>query len=135
MEAASPPPEPSLATAPPPSAPEKAGPGLRVLAIVGFVVLAFATAVIVSVMVDLGGGPLCKDVGGAANPTEDCWDVSSGGQVISLVLGWPGAILGGLAALSALAFTFTGRNGRRFWLLTLAAVVLSALSIAAAQVL
>jgi hypothetical protein len=134
MEATTPPPEPSLATAPPPTPPQKAGAGLRVLGIVGFLVLAFATAVIVAVMVDLGDGPLCADVGGAAHPLEDCWDVSSGGRVVSLILGWPGAVLAGLAALSALVFTFTGRNGRRVWMLTGAAVVLCGLSIAVAQI-
>ena len=127
------------AAAPPPSPSEresgKAGAGWRVLAILAAVVLAFGAAVIALVMLDLGDGPLCGDVGGAAHPTQDCWDVNSTGRVISLVLGWPGAVLAALAALAALAFTITGRNGGRFWMLAIAAVVLCALSIGVAQVM
>ncbi len=109
----------------------KAGAGLRVLAVIGSLILAFATAVIVTVMVDLGNGPLCDQ---AVSFGQDCWDVSSGGRVVTLILGWPGAILGGAAALAALLLAVTGRNGRRVWLLTVAAVVLCALSIAVAQI-
>ena len=109
----------------------KANAGLRALAVLGSLVLAFATAVIVIVMVDLGNGPLCSE---PVQPGKDCWDVSSGGRVVTLILGWPGAILGGVAALAALAFAVTGRNGRRVWLLTAAAVVLCGLSIAVAQI-
>ena len=69
-----------------------------------------------------------------ARPPVECWDLSSGGRVAALILGWPGALCAALAALAALAFTFTGRNGRRFWLLTAAAVVLSGLSIAVAHI-
>jgi hypothetical protein len=82
-------------------------------------------------MVDLGNGPLCDQ---PHLLSQSCWDVSSGGRVVTLILGWPGVILGGLAALAALAFAVTGRNGRRVWLLTLAAVVLCGLSIAVAQI-
>lgn len=135
MEASPPPAEPRLADAPPPAAPEKAGGGLRALGVLGFLVLAFGAAVIAITMADLGDGPLCDSVpGGAEHPLVDCWDVSSGGRVVALILGWPGALCAALAALAALAFTFTGRNGRRFWLLTAAAVVLCGLSIAVAQV-
>jgi hypothetical protein len=130
-----PPADPRLAGAPPPGAPEKAGGGLRALGILGFLLLAFGAAVIAVTMADLGDGPLCDDVpGGAAHPLVDCWDVSSGGRVVALILGWPGALCAALAALAALAFTITGRNGRRFWVLTAAAVVLCGLSIAVAQI-
>ncbi len=103
---------------------------MRALAAVGALILAFATAVIVAVMLDLGNGPLCKE----ALPGQDCYDVSSTGRVISLVFGWPGAVLGGLAAITALGLAATGRNGRTVRLLTVPAVVLCGLSIAAAQV-
>src|SRR6478609_8063962 len=105
MEAATPPTPP-----PAPAAPQKAGAGYRILAVLGSLVLAFATAVIVIVMVDLGNGPLCSQ---PHLLSQSCWDVSSGGRVVTLILGWPGVILGGLAALAALAFAVTGRNGRR----------------------
>ena len=135
MEATPPPAEPRLADAPPPAAPDRAGAGLRVLGVLGFLVLAFGAAVIAAVMIDLGDGPLCGDVpGGAEHPLVDCWDLSSGGRIVALILGWPGALCAALAALAALAFTITGRNGRRFWLLTAVAVVLCGLSIAVAQI-
>ena len=111
---------------------------MRPRGVLGFLVLAFGGGVIALTLVDLGDGPLCDDVVlSQLPPNEECWDVSSGGRVVALILGWPGAVLAGLAALAALAalaFTFTGRNARRFWLLTAAAVVLCGLSIAVAQV-
>lgn len=130
---ATPPPPPSGAPPPPPppAAPEKAGPGIRALALLGSLLLAFAAAVIISVMVDLGGGPLCSE---PVQPGKSCWDVSSGGRVVTLILGWPGAILGVVAAIAALMLAVNGRNGRRVWLLTVAAVVLCGLSIAVAQI-
>jgi hypothetical protein len=135
MEASPPPAEPRLADAPPPAAPDRAGGGLRALGVLGFLVLAFGGGVIALTLVDLGDGPLCDDVVlSQLPPNEECWDVSSGGRVVALILGWPGALCAALAALAALAFTFTGRNARRFWLLTAAAVVLCGLSIAVAQV-
>jgi hypothetical protein len=134
MEATPPPAEPRLADAPPPAAPEKAGGGMRALGVLGFLVMAFGAAVIAAVLIDLGDGPLCENVGGADHPLVDCWDVSSGGRVVSLIIGWPGVLAGALAALAALAFAITGRNGRRFWLLTATAVVLCGISIAVAQI-
>jgi hypothetical protein len=129
-----PPPPPEAMPPPPPPVPgdaPKASGGMRALAVLGALVLAFAAAVIITVMVDLGKGPLC---GEPHDITETCWDVSSGGRVVSLIFGWPGAILGVVAALAALAFALTGRNGRRVWVLTGAAVVLCGLSIAVAQI-
>ncbi len=134
MEASAPPPSPPPAPPAPPTAPAKpgkAGAGARTLAVLGALVLAFAAAVIISVLADLGDGPLCSE---PVQPGKSCWDVSSAGRVISLILGWPGAILGAVAALAALAFAVRGRDGRTVWSLTTAAVVLCGLSIAVAQV-
>ena len=132
MEAsASPPSPPPQAPPTAPAQPGKAGGGARALAVLGALVLAFAAAVIISVLADLGNGPLCSE---PVQPGKSCWDVSSSGRVISLILGWPGAILGVVAALAALVFAVRGRNGRTVWLLTAAAVVLCGLSIAVAQV-
>src|SRR3954454_25374869 len=97
MEATPPPADPRLADALHHAAPQKAGAGLRVLGVLGFLVLAFGAAVIALTMGDLGQRPLCDTVpGGAAAPIEDCWDVSSGGSVVALILGWPGAVFAGL---------------------------------------
>jgi heme A synthase len=41
---------------------------------------------------------------------------------------WPGGVLAGLAALLALAFAVTGRNGRRVMWVAALAIVLSGLA-------
>jgi hypothetical protein len=119
----------------PPSAPlddGKAGGGWRALGLVLALVLAFACAVMVIAMADIGSTPTCDDVrsGAAALPSDnECFDGSSGQKVASLVLGWPSGVLAGVAALIALMFTFTGRRGGLLLRITGIAVVLGALSI------
>lgn len=110
----------------------KAGPGPRVGAVLAALVMAFGTAVAVLVMLMLGDTATCADVfsGDASfNDDGECFDGSSGAKIASLVLGWPGAILGGISVLLALAFTITGRGGRRFVGVAVAAAVLFGLSI------
>jgi hypothetical protein len=125
--ATTPPPPP-----PPPTREDRAGGGWRVLAVILALALAFACAVMVVAMVDIGDTPSCDDVlsGEAAVPADgECFDGSSTQKTISLILGWPSAVLAGIAALVALFFTFTGRQGRLVLQLTGAAIVLGALSI------
>ena len=50
-------------------------------------------------------------------------------KTVSLVLGFPSGVLAGIAALAALFFAATGRNGRLLMQLTGAAIVLGGLSI------
>jgi len=117
---------------PPPTTEERGGAGWRVLAVILALALAFACAVMVVAMVDIGDTPTCDDVlsGEAAVPSDgECFDGSSTQKTISLILGWPSAVLAGIAALMALFFTFTGRQGRLVLQLTGAAIVLGALSI------
>jgi hypothetical protein len=59
----------------------------------------------------------------------ECFDGSSTQKTISLVLGWPSGVMAGIAALLALFFAATGRQGRLVLQLTGAAVVLGGLSI------
>jgi hypothetical protein len=111
---------------------EKASGGWRVLAIVLFLALAFACAVMVIAMSDIGSTPTCKDVlaGNAALPSDnECFDGSSAQKTASLVLGWPSGVLAGIAALIAIFFAATGRRGRLLVTVTGAAIVLGALSI------
>lgn len=127
--AAAPPPPP-----PPPAEPadDKAGGGWRALGVVLALALAFACAVLVIAMADIGGTPTCDDVrsGAAALPSDnECFDGSSGQKTVSVVLGWPSGVLAGIAALVALMFVFTGRRGALLLRLTGAAIVLGALSI------
>lgn len=121
---------------PPPPPPvtdeEKATGGWRALGVVLALALAFACAVMIIAMADIGETPTCDDVlsGEAALPADgECFDGSSTQKTISLVLGWPSGVLAGIAALLALFFAATGRQGRLVLQLTGAAVVLGGLSI------
>jgi hypothetical protein len=136
MEASgTPTPSGEAAAAPPPPAPgdeEKAGGGWRALGVLLALALAFACAVMAVAMAEIGGTPTCDDIlsGEAALPSDgECFDGSSTQKTISLILGWPSAVLAGIAALIALYFAATGRYGRTVLQLTGAAVVLGGLSI------
>jgi hypothetical protein len=130
-------PEQPAAVAPPPPPPaasgeEKASGGWRALGVVLALALAFACAVMVIAMADIGDTPTCDDVlaGKAALPSDnECFDGSSTQKTISLILGWPSGVLAGIAALFALYFAATGRRGRTLLQLVAVAIVLGALSI------
>ena len=128
--AATPPPPP-----PPPTTPageEKASGGWRALGVLLALALAFACAVMIVAMVEISDTPTCDDIlsGAAALPSDnECFDGSGGQKTISLVLGFPSGVLAGIAALAALFFAATGRNGRLLMQLTGAAIVLGGLSI------
>ena len=124
------------APAPPPPAATtadtgKASGGWRALAVLLALALAFACAVMVIAMSDIGQTPTCDDVkaGNALPHDGECFDGSSTQKTISLVLGWPSGVLAGIAALVALFFAATGRRGRLLLQLTAAAIVLGGLSI------
>jgi hypothetical protein len=142
MEAAgTPPPEPAQPPPPPspPSAPpgeEEPSGGWRALGVVLALALAFACAVMVVAMVDIGDTPRCDDPAAleeerveSGDLVIECFDGSQTQKVISLVLGWPAGILAGIAALVALFFAATGRQGQLLLRLTGTAIVLGGLSI------
>ena len=120
---------------PPPAGPpeeEKATGGWRALGVLLALALAFACAVLVIAMADIGDTPTCDDVlsGEAPVPSDnECFDGSNGQKTASLVLGWPSGVLAGIAALFALYFVATGRRGRTLLQLVGVAIVLGALSI------
>ena len=132
-----PPPEQPQASPPPPppsagSVDERASGGWRALAVILALALAFACAVMVIAMADIGDTPTCDDIlaGEAAVPADgECFDGSSGQKVATLVLGWPSAVLAGIAALVALYFAATGLRGRLLMQLTGVAIVLGVVSI------
>jgi hypothetical protein len=111
----------------------KAGGGWRVLAVVLALALAFACAVMVIAMADIGGTPRCDDPEGIAQAVAEgeteCFDGSSAQKAATLILGWPSGILAGIAAVMALFFAATGRQGRLLLQLTGASIVLGVLSI------
>jgi hypothetical protein len=138
MEASGTTPPEQTGTAPPPPPPTtpagepKASGGWRALAIILFLALAFACAVMVIAMSDIGDTPTCDDVlsGKAQLPSDnECFDGSSAQKTAALVLGWPSGVLAGIAALFAIYFAATGLRGRMLLTLTGAAIVLGALSI------
>jgi hypothetical protein len=125
---------------PPPPAPaespDKASGGSRALAFVGFLILAFCCAVMAVAAADIGDTPRCNDRAGIEakareNPGQqiECFDGGSTKKALTVGLMWPGAAFAGLAALLALVFTFTGRNGRRLMLVVALAIALSGLGI------
>jgi hypothetical protein len=121
----------------PPGPEEKGAVGWRIGAGFLALLLALAAAIVIVTMADLGGTPTCEDVlsGAAAVPADrECFDGSAAQKTISVILGWPGGILAALAALAALAFAFTGKRGRLVVQLSVAAVVLVAISILVAQI-
>jgi hypothetical protein len=124
---AAPPPAPPSGELPSAPASDRASGGLRALGVLGFLILAFACAVLISAIVDIGDTPTCADVqsGAAALPSDQqCFDGSSTQKVITEVLVWPGGVLAGVAAFLALAFAVTGRQGRRvLWVVALAIVL------------
>jgi hypothetical protein len=132
-----PPADPPQASPPPPPPPppadgeDRASGGWRALAVVLALALAFACAVMVIAMADIGDTPIQED---CVTPLEggtctEYFDGSSAQKTVTLVLGYPSGVLAGIAALLALFFAATGRQGRLLLQLTGAAIVLGAASI------
>jgi len=140
MESSQTPPPGGGAATPPPTAPAgaggKAGAGLRIGAVVAAFVLAIICAVAVAVMVDVNDTLLCEEVGSAQQRVGgyECYDFSSSVKPIVVGAGWIGAVLAGVAALLALAFTIRGRGGRILVLVTATAAAFLAISVLAAQI-
>ncbi len=110
---------------------EKAGAGARLGVAVLALVLAFCAAVAVVAMADISSLTPCDDVTSLSqlNSEGECFDGSSAKKVISLIFGWPGAILAVISVLLAIAFVIRGRGGRILAISIGGAVVLFGLSI------
>jgi hypothetical protein len=134
--------QPAQTTTPPPPPPpatpadeEKASGGWRALGILLALALAFAAAVMIVAMIDIGDTPTCDDRAGVAEeiaeegPDAECFEGSSGQKTASLVLGWPSGVVAAFGALFALYFAATGRGGRTLLTIVGVAVALGALSI------
>jgi hypothetical protein len=128
-------PAPQAAPPPPPPPPTttaddgKASGGWRVLAVVLFLALAFACAVMIIAMADIADTPVGQAACAAEPGCTEYFDGSSAQKTISLVLGFPSGVLAGIAALVALYFAATGLRGRLLLQLTGAAIALGALSL------
>lgn len=137
MEAGAPQPHTPSSPAPP-SEPDAEAPGRawRVLGVALALALAFASAVMIVVMLDIGGTPRCDDPAALAEEREEtgavvieCFDASQLQKVLGLAFGWPAGVVAAIAALLALFFAVTGRRGQLMIRLTGAAIVLGGLSI------
>jgi membrane-associated PAP2 superfamily phosphatase len=136
-----PPPDAPEPSPPPPTGPvageeEKATVGWRALGVLLALALAFAAAVMIIAMIDIGDTPRCDDPAALATEREEwgddvieCFEGSQTQKVISLGLGWPSGVIAAIAALFALYFAATARHGRLLLRLTGVAIVLGGLSI------
>jgi hypothetical protein len=142
MEASgTPTPPPDSPEVPPPPPPtgadeERATGPWRVLGVVLAIALAFAAAVMIIAMADIGDTPRCDDQAALEQERQEtgdlvieCFEGSQTQKTASLGLGWPSGVIAALAALLALYFAATGRRGRLLLQITAAAIVLGGLSL------
>jgi hypothetical protein len=111
---------------------ERGGGASRALAVVLFLILLLGAAIMIIAAADIAGTTLCSDVtlqDARLDPNGECFDGSSIQKVVSVALGFASGAVGVIAALLAIAYTFTGRRGRLVVIGTVAAVVLAGASI------
>ncbi len=106
---------------------EKAGAGLRVLALIIGLLLLFGAAVMALVVINPDDIPLCSDVEAAVLAGE-CFDISETQNTISTILAVPAGILAAIAGLLGFYVAFTGRRGALMMRLGVAAVALGVLT-------
>ncbi len=106
---------------------EKAGAGLRILAIIIGLALLFGAAVMAIVVINPDDIPLCSEPAKALAAGE-CFDISSTQDTISKILAVPAGILAAIAGLLGFYVAFTGRKGGLMMRLGGAAVALGVLT-------
>ncbi len=103
---------------------------MRALAVLVSLILLFAVAVMVIVVINPDDLPLCDDVASGEavlGPTNECIDSSSGMYTLTRVVAGAAGIVGALAALLGFYVGATGRRGAQMLKLTIAAIVLGGL--------
>jgi hypothetical protein len=125
MEAAQPPPPAQQPPPPPPTAagPEKAGAGLRILAVVGGLLWGIMGIALIVVGFDIIDAPLCSEPEDIEFG-EECYDGSSTQRIFDLLFGFPAGILGVVTAGLAVYFAATGLRGKLLLQTAIAALVL-----------
>jgi membrane-associated PAP2 superfamily phosphatase len=128
-------------TAPPPPPPTtshddgKAGGGWRALAVVLALVLAFGAAVMIVLALNPDDTPRCEQfLSGEVVGGGECYDITETQQLIQNIFAIPAGIIGAAAALLALFFAATGRQGRLLVRLTGVALVLGVGAVIVGQV-
>ena len=124
--------QPPAYPAQPGGTPDKGNGGLRVLAAIGVVVLAFVALVGFIAFADIAGTTPCDDVNSISDLNSDgeCYDGSSGLKTIVTIMGFAGSALIAAAAVMSLMFAIRGRGGRPLLMVLGAGVVLFGLSLA-----
>jgi hypothetical protein len=110
---------------------EKSSGAWRALSVVVFLLLLLGAAIMILAASDISGTPTCDDVlSGLATPSDgECFDGSSTQKTLSVAFGFLAGGVGAIAALLAIAFTFTGRRGGLVVIGAIAAIVLAGVSI------
>ena len=124
---------------PPPAADRtddgKASPMWRVLAVVLALALAFGAAVMIVLALNPDDTPRCEQfISGEVQGGGECYDITETQQLIQNIFAIPAGVIGGIAALLALYFAATGRQGRLLVRLTVAALVLGIGAVIVGQV-
>jgi hypothetical protein len=140
---ATPPPEPAATPPPPPPATadtEKASGGRRALGVLFVLILAFGAAVMFVAGAEINDTAPCDDPQAVIESAQldesgnlECFDGSSGLKSVVVALMFASGAVGAIAVLIGLAFIFTGRRGRLFAQVAIAAVVLAGLSLLIGQ--
>jgi hypothetical protein len=132
------------ATPPPPPPPaadtEKASGGKRALGVLFVLILAFGAAVMFVAGAEINDTASCDDPAAVIESAQvdesgnlECFDGSSGLKSVVVGLMYASGAVGAIAVLIGLAFVFTGRRGRLFAQVAIAAVVLAGLSLLIGQ--
>jgi uncharacterized RDD family membrane protein YckC len=106
---------------------QKAGAGMRILALIIGLLLLFGAAVMALVVINPDDIPLCSETAKAFEAGE-CFDVSETQNTVSTILAVPAGILAAIAGLLGFYVAFTGRRGDLMMRIGGAAVVLGVLT-------
>lgn len=103
---------------------------MRALGVLLALLLAFGAAVMIIAAGDINDTAPCNDPAAViASGQNECFDGSDTKQTITVAVMYAGGALGLAGVLTGLAFGFTGRRGRLFAQVGIAAVVISGLGI------
>jgi hypothetical protein len=105
---------------------------MRALAVLLALILAFGAAVMIVASSEIADTPTAEEVTSGEEPLPDdgkVYDGSSGERSVSTALGYASGVVGGIGVLVGIAFAITGRRGRLFAQVAIAAVVLAAVAL------
>jgi hypothetical protein len=110
----------------------KAGGGIRALAVLLALVLAFGAAVMIIASGEIADTPTFAEVSSGEKPLPDdgkVYDGTESERSISTAFGYASGIAAAIAALLGVALAITGRRGKLFAQVAIAAVVLAAIAL------